>query len=351
VEIPGNGNFIQAVRDAMAKAGSSPLEVCKEIYTRASELAQSQQEFNSDIDGYLTYWGYPISYEPDPNKVCPYDEMTYARLLSQHIPADINPIEEYSRAGFELSLAQSLNIDLDPELEWLAFYENRLTILDSLNGEWQAEFVYGMYKPISIQAIAQDITGDKLPDILVVAELSEPRVSVDGPCQTGDNNYSVITIDMSKEGYERVGINDYDCQSDPPPDLSTEAGVARLVSLAKDYGSNGQKPDWYYMVGLPGKPDSARNIDDYVRSIEKNILSGIELDSSRSKINALLDYIPADDLQGLAIRHQLQYLLGLSYEIEGANEKAVNGYLELIKNAPDSAWSWLAWTRLKPITP
>ena len=346
-----NGNFTEAVRKTIKSSGTSPLEVCKKIHDQASELAKEYQYFNSDIDGYLAYGGYPLSHEPGPNKVCPYDELPFDRLLSQRISAEINPVEGFGKAGFELRFAQTLNADIDPELEWLVFYEDRLTILDSISGKWRAEFIRNIENPISIQAVAQDITEDQLPEILVVAELSEPRVNVDGPCQTGDNNYSVMTIDLSKSGYERVDIDDYDCQSDPPPDLLTDAGVARLVSLAKDYGSNGQKPDWYFMVGLPGKPDSARNIDDYVRSIEKAILSGVDLDPSQSKIIALLEYIPVDDLQGLAMRHQLQYLLGLSYEIEGANEKAVNAYLELIRNAPDLAWSWLAWTRLKPITP
>jgi hypothetical protein len=41
-------------------------------------------------------------------------------------------------------------------------------------------------------------------------------------------------------------------------------------------------------------------------------------------------------------------LIGYSYEAAGDGESAVAAYLELIKAAPQSAWSWLAWTRLEP---
>ena len=45
----------------------------------------------------------------------------------------------------------------------------------------------------------------------------------------------------------------------------------------------------------------------------------------------------------------LIYLLGLSYELSGAEETAVATYLDLIQQFPTSPWSWLAWARLEPV--
>ena len=88
------------------------------------------------------------------------------------------------------------------------------------------------------------------------------------------------------------------------------------------------------------------DINDFVTLIEKDILSSNDLPGSRQRLNALLEYVPSDDLDGLAIIHHLRYLVGLSYEIEGKPEEAVAAYLALVSDAPDSMFSWLALTRL-----
>ncbi|MBK6325263.1 MAG: hypothetical protein IPF56_04865 [Chloroflexi bacterium] len=48
------------------------------------------------------------------------------------------------------------------------------------------------------------------------------------------------------------------------------------------------------------------------------------------------------------MHNRLLYLSGLTYELAGDNNQAVTTYLSLIRQAPNSPWSWLAWARLEP---
>ena len=100
------------------------------------------------------------------------------------------------------------------------------------------------------------------------------------------------------------------------------------------------------MSGMPGRPATYQNIYEYIDEIEGNILAGAGLEAARQALQTIIAYIPPADPEAAFIVPRLQYLLGLSYEIEGRADEAVEAYLALIQSAPQSAWSWLAWTRL-----
>jgi tetratricopeptide (TPR) repeat protein len=168
-------------------------------------------------------------------------------------------------------------------------------------------------------------------------------------CKADETSYLLVTVNMALEGYDRIERYDLSCRNNSLPDLSTAAGITDFVLAAQNNGqSTADEPGWHFMVGFPGKPDATQDIYKYTQTIEKDILSGTDLDRARAHLDALIRYIPYDDIDGAALIHELQYWTGLSYEIEGKSEDAVSAYLELIKNAPDSAWSWLAWARLAP---
>ena len=355
VNLTGEGNFVLAVKEAIASTDASPLEVCHAMYERA--LQSGNDSFDSDIDGYLMSSGvYPISGEPDPFKVCPYFNLPYDRLLTQHVPDTITPPEGYAAAGFELQLAQAINIDLDPKDEWLAIYQKDLYLFNAVSGKWQADRLYNPYYQYpmhTVQSGVADVTGDQVPDLLLMVARTEPhdRAYTSGPdpvpCQAGAVNYMFIVADLTKTDYPRLDWRDVTCWSEPLPDLTTIEGITEfryLFFMAPD--SSADWPQWQLMFGMPGRPDTYQNIYGYIDEIEGNILAGTDLEASRQALQALIAYIPPADPEAAFIVPRLQYLLGLSYEIEGRSQEAVDAYLALIQSAPQSAWSWLAWTRL-----
>ena len=70
--------------------------------------------------------------------------------------------------------------------------------------------------------------------------------------------------------------------------------------------------------------------------------------STLTDLETLLSRLP-DDEEVEPLRRQLLFLRGYYYELAGEAETAVSHYLNLIQQAPDSPWSWLAWARLEPV--
>jgi tetratricopeptide (TPR) repeat protein len=353
-ELTGDGKFVDAVREATASTDSSPLEVCRAMYERASEGEENHRRFNSDIDDYLQYNGYPIWGDPDPRKVCPYSELTYDNMLNVRVSANIPPAEAYAAVGFMLEVAQAANVDRDSEEEWVAVYQGNLYFLDNVHGKWSAELIRQIYDtPTVIRLGVADVTGDQVSDLLIMITGSEPHFQAFAsgpdpvPCGAGQISHTFIRVDLTTTSYRRVEHQYISCRSAPLPDLTTVEGVSEFRYPFSWYSdSRADWPQWRFMVGMPGRPDTYQNIYEYIDDIVDNILTGTDLEASRQALRTLIAYIPPADTEAAFIVPRLHYLLGLSFEIEGRADDAVEAYLALIQSAPQSAWSWLAWTRL-----
>jgi hypothetical protein len=62
----------------------------------------------------------------------------------------------------------------------------------------------------------------------------------------------------------------------------------------------------------------------------------------------MLKLLPAQDAAADIFREHLIYLSGLTYELQGDDEKALAIYLSLIEKNPQSLWSRLAQSRIIP---
>lgn len=348
------GNFLIAIQDAITITDGSPLEVCRVMYERASEGEENHRIFGSAIDDYLQYGGYPLSYDPDPRKVCPYSALAFDNMQNVRVSANIPPVEAYAELGFMLEVAQAANVDLDPEDEWVAVYQEDLFFFDAVSGKWRAELVRQINDtPAAIHFGLADVTGDQVSDLLIMITGSEPHYQAfsTGPdpvlCKKGQISYIFIIVDVTTTNYQRVDQRYISCRSTPLPNLTTIDGVSEFrypFSIYSD--SRADWPQWRFMSGMPDRPATYQNVYEYIDEIQGNILSGVDLDASRQALQALIIYIPPEDTEAAFIVPRLQYLLGLSYEIESRADEAMDVYLALIQSAPQSAWSWLAWTRL-----
>ncbi len=86
---------------------------------------------------------------------------------------------------------------------------------------------------------------------------------------------------------------------------------------------------------------------EWMNELQTAVLTQSDPDIA-SKITDLLAYLPTDDPEAQPYIEHLTYLLGYHYELSGDDETAVTTYLSLIRQAPNSPWSWLAWARLEP---
>lgn len=351
-QLSGDGNFLSVVQNTINNTGSSPMLVCEALYTLTAEQSEMYDDFNSEIDQYLNFSTYPLSLYPDANKVCPYENIPFDRLLSLRPDANQPPQSAYAAAGFELKLPAGFNLDTDPELEWVALYESNLTFFDSAAGEWNAFYIRNLYlSVISIKAAPADTDNDGVNELLVILEPEiQDQLVLGGLCDPNELSYMALIVDPSLVWFKRYDDYTLYCLSEPP-NLSSSEGLAEVLILLKNRGMpDSIPPAWVLMTGFPHKPLTDQDIYEYKTELTDNILNGINIENSRSELLALIDFIPADDPNGLLLSNELKYLVGLSYELEGQADEAVAAYLQLIVDAPASPFSWLAWTKLEPIT-
>ena len=101
------GVFLEIIRNTSEKFDFDALSVCKELHDQANELIINNQNFNTEIDGYLAFFsGYPISFSPNPNTVCPYWDLLISQLATVSIPGNGDPSIDLAAKGYVLSQIQ-----------------------------------------------------------------------------------------------------------------------------------------------------------------------------------------------------------------------------------------------------
>ncbi|MBK7177893.1 MAG: hypothetical protein IPH82_12020 [Chloroflexi bacterium] len=106
-----------------------------------------------------------------------------------------------------------------------------------------------------------------------------------------------------------------------------------------------ERTNWRLLEGFDVE---AEYMSSYVWDLTVAVLTQSDPDIA-NKITDLLAYLPPDDPEAQPYIEHLTCLLGYHYELSGDDETAVTTYLSLIRQAPSSPWSWLAWARLEPV--
>ena len=231
------------------------------------------------------------------------------------------------------AFAQSVNLDDDPELEWVGILEPEapwLVIFDAENNQWVPHFVDDIYPaPVLDLKIEQKILADTV-------DLSLLTLIITASSYSDALNYEVSLIDKIDQEYSIVA-------SKHPYD---EEPI--LQDLDRNYFDLDRPedipPKWKDLEDFLEEPEY---ISTYIETLVDAVLTQSDPDIA-SKITDLLAYLPPDDPETQPYIEHLTYLLGYHYELSGDDETAVTTYLSLIRQAPNSPWSWLAWARLEP---
>jgi hypothetical protein len=356
-QIKETGSYLGIVRSTSRKLNFDALSVCKELYFEAGKLDDSSQTFNSTIDDDLAFfYGYPLSFTPDPTTVCPYWELVKNRLAIESIPGIGDPVTDFAAKGYSLSQVQPLLnqakswvgiIDIEcPLLVMLRFHSDHWTIepiqfLDSL----PAQIETGLYRSPN--------NGPQKLLIFLTLPDSDQNQSNWYTCNAGQKEYQLMLASYDKGKYKFEGQRTYRCQNKPPTNLATESGKAKFIELVNECDncdlSNDQRtgPTWQWLEGFPDNPLGAENVFEYIDKLEKQIIQGDQLEKTLQRIETLIAFLPADDPAVIIINRRLRYMLGLSYELQKMPNKAIPIYLSVIQETPNSLWSWLAWTRFE----
>jgi hypothetical protein len=354
------GNFLKAVIDTYSRVGPEPLLICKSLHATASDLARSQSSFNSTIDGDLAFdFVYPISSSPVPDMVCPYWELLKNQIKAKKIVSNTGPVQALSMSGYQFKLLQVQNLDSDAAVEYIGVLQPEkplIVAVDAVANGWQIYPIDFVDQPVVGMELATTLVADSVePRTLLLAQLDTSTRRETTDCMKNTQDYLLILAAGEKEGYKMLKWRGFSCQIQPPVDLQTKLGKDKFFSLVNecdhcdlmnDYYK--VQPEWVKLQGFREKPQVDIDVFGYIDSIDQEVLDGVNLNQTRTKIARLIDYLPDNVPAAHILHNHLRYLFALSYELDGKPAQAVTEYLALIQAAPDTLWARLAWARLLP---
>lgn len=336
-DLPEESKFTQLLREAYNDADKEPLQTCRNL------IDVADQTLLTDIGNYI------INYQaiqgwveggygdlPNRSTICNIAKIAEQIIADTDFPASASPPDVLAQKGVHFDFATAVNLDADPELEWIGILEPQIgktTTFDLGEEGWvyDIDHLYTLTKNYEVSE--QDVTGDGKED--VIALVTEEDYCFDIEKLTLQQSTQLLfTEDESAKFYG----SRFPCDS---VELLTLEDVGADDFSAYPFNS---QPEW---KTLENYPQTDLSLYQYGQELQTAVLTQTD-PAITTKITDLLNYLPGDDPEAQPYRQHLTYLLGYHYELSGAEEEAVTIYLDLIQQAPSSPWSWLAWARLEP---
>ncbi len=347
VETEGDGGYLTMLRQAVAEFGLKPLPICDALNRQAQGV---QGSLGTDIDEDIAYPGYPMTYEPSPEAVCPLSLLTTELLEHAVLPADQSPALAMEAAGFALGLIEPLALDADPEPEWvgvMAVGYRYLLVFDQ-EGEVWAISVTSAFANAATMLATYAKPGAPTQDLLAVTALAN---DAGWNCDTGLAPLDVGRLSRLTEGWRTTGWKTR-CADPALLDLTDPAHRDQVVALldAPEPVSETAEPlpAWMRLEGYDGNAPAGLSLLEYIDQLQADTLARRRPLGTQQEITALLGYLPAGDTAAERVATRLYYLSGLGYELAGDERAALAAYATVLVRAPSSTWAWLAWARVGP---
>ena len=337
-ELPLDAPLVALYTEIYESVNRSPLAMCRQLLQRSSEMMDSDMaDFISEL--------VVVGIGGDENKpylpfVCPLRDIVRGRVISSAPLQATDPIVAMTNLGYSLTFTDTINLDADSDLEWIAILEPtapHLVILDQTQAGWMVywpgskEFEHVFSPVINLTWTVKDMTDDGLNDLLVSLEYEDER-------RLGMTlKYQLFLIELGSGHFDYLDAEYPDQEMDL---VELEPGFF-VITTSQPVTAAAWKQ-------LEGFNTEATSTYDYIRELVAAVLSPERPDTLPDDLIALINYLPPDDPEAHYLILQLTYMLGYTYEQEGREEEAIAAYLALIQQAPESPWSWLAWARLEP---
>ena len=374
-------NLITQIQPLLTENLIFPYKLCLATENIAKDIPE---DLWSPITGALAYpyEGYSAGY---PSPLCDTREIQMEVLNKIDLPSEISPetVEtQLIKAGISIRLVQPIE-NQDSIIGWLILIDNtnpdypadnagadRFPTNDYTyavwkigNQDWQILTTFDLVENRdSIFVNSSDLTGDGIPEI----SIAYPNLSLlETDCIDNNIPYTLRTMTAIKDNW-LVDYSETICQpADTSTDFKTilqdkngdgivdrtaayfeekefEAGLMDLELLSEIPNENpwmvSRSPYWEIMQYI----NKAYILEDLnARFFETTNPADLQ-----SEIEFYRDRWGTDDEIGRNIRANLNYLLGLSFELEGEKASAVELYFNIWRDQPDTIWSYLAASKV-----
>lgn len=318
------------------------------------------------IDVYM-YEGLEGEY---PRPLCRTYLLSESLISDITFPSQTSPEASLLHIGMPIVLAKPIDLSSTNEVAWIivADYEDwRIVLLyDDFEG-WQYDEYSGHYttKPDEIQWINDDLTGDGQSEFALMFPTYPHPNSDMRQCENGKQAYKVFLSTGAGNGWtihnwnhvchtsdETLNLSDFLADDDNDGMIDWLANLLASDEFNIDITDIIQETPPSPWVSVSSLSWNLRNGDEDVYSILNDILERLEQgghpSNIRNELNEVLSDISTDNIASGNARSYVNYLIALSYELEGRDEDAVRAYYDLWIAEPVTLWSFLAANRLSP---
>jgi hypothetical protein len=351
--LPGDGVFADLTRQTLAAHGPSVVDVCDAMYGAAAQGGR----FGSKIDGYLMPGSYPVTSGPYPPNVCPLGELIANRVGLIDWPAANDPSDGLTTQGLRLVASQTLHLPGWDDPVWigvLALNEPPVVAGMIRNGRWEYRVVGAFSSALGRASIASYSPSDGGPAMILVSAVYSEPVSkwVFAICELGQRLLAFERLPADLEDTSQIDAITH-CGDLSEISLVTTDDRVRVATLIAEAVASSEppaepRPPWVSLEGLETRPAGEIDVFAYVYDLEGRVMMESVPEITGGEIAALIDYLPRDDSAARLLATHLSYLAGLNQELRGNEEAAVRHYVDVISEAPEAGWAWLAWARLEP---
>lgn len=339
---------LDSVETELNSAQISPIRLCDAMERHAYLLADRLDYLRIASAIHI----YPLDSEPYPPAFCPMDDVLAQALPKSLLPTNTSQEVVFGQVGVKLAYVQPLLLAKGDEAWTMILQLHEPRLVNLVNG--QVSPVVHTFKHIvgSLVTLDEDLTGDGLTDrafayrldasyycqsdndpydiVVVVPQAdAELKTLASVECAPAGQFLNLHTLLADKDG---DGVSDWvQTQLDKPQGQGYVA-VRDPAWLAFDT-QLGLKPNENELNGL-------RQVDDAFYKTPTSV-------QTRALLQQALAAIPTADPNAPRVQQHFQYLLALSYELDGDTQSAIQGYYDIWANPTHTLWGNLAASHLQ----
>jgi hypothetical protein len=356
-----NAYLTRELDPLLAQFRIDPLKLCELGYHSIHEFG-AFPGWADYINSLAVYQSYPGG-DPVPDAVCPYIQLVKDMVGKIQFDGNGSPEEVFKQAGLPIHSFQQYSIDCCDFSSWFVLLDtNPYMLIASVPHEegfdWQLLHMFssGEDQPLWLN---QDVTGDGYPEMVIAVKV------IDDSRWYCDNQlaYEIYSLGNVGGGYlaswvwhecvsrgnspdlkELMSDKDGDQLSDVVVQYYKEIGPSPFEHEARRTGpvmwfTSKERQELFAL-------DKETSQAPTEVEPETALLSGEDAAVARKNLEKAMENLSPDEPYYDNIRARYAYFIALSYELEGDSRTAIQQYLTLARQKPQTIWSNLAAARL-----
>lgn len=330
-------------------------------------LCMSLADINeNDLPEWRNYLAFDNSGTLDVLSLCPIENILLSTLKNYPNQDEQLTVEMLTAEGLQVILVEPYLFPKADRQSWFVVIEAqgpRLFGYVPAEDGFEWKYFYGYWDTQDLKVYRGDANGDGQEELAIAGLDLSSDTSV-APCPAGRTGFDYFLI--ASLNAENIYLDsDRVCSETKPNytiqdfylDLNHNQVVDTFTPDTDPYFLDNylyqiqhDSEVWYvhssFNLNSP-PPDELQTWINACRDVTINLWNLADYESARDEMLHLINTAPADYSHAVIDIQKMNYFIGLSYELEGNEEMAIQYFLEVMKFQPQTLWSNLAAAHLQ----